>query len=63
MECLSREETFAPSGQKDSRSGALAPPNKALQLTSHSAFQSACGRVWHRTWALRASRGGAVARS
>jgi hypothetical protein len=24
-------------------------PNKALQLTSHSAFQSVRGRVWHRT--------------
>ena len=24
------------------------PPNKALHLTSHSPFQSASGRVWHR---------------
>ena len=28
------------------------PPNKALQLTSHSAFQLTFGRVWHRTSAL-----------
>jgi hypothetical protein len=39
------------------------PPNKRLQLTSHSAFQSIRGTVWHRTQALRTSRGGAVARS
>ncbi len=30
-------------------------PNKRLQLTSHSAFQSSSGRVWHRN--LRASAG------
>jgi hypothetical protein len=36
---------------------------KALQLTSHSAFQTNRGRVWHRTLALQAGHGGAVARS
>ena len=40
-----------------------APPDKALQLASHSAFQSVHGTVWHGTQALRPSRGGAVARS
>lgn len=40
-----------------------APPNKALQLTSHSAFQSVRGTVWRRTLGLRSGRGGAVARS
>jgi hypothetical protein len=34
-----------------------------LQLPSHSAFQSIRDTVWHLTWALRTSRGGAVARS
>ena len=38
-------------------------PNKALQLTSYSAFQSVHGTVWRRTQALGAGRGGAVARS
>ena len=39
------------------------PPNKALQLTSHSVLRSCRGTVWRRTLALRSSRGGAVARS
>jgi len=30
-------------------------PNRPLQLTSHSAFQSTSGRVWRRTWLLRSS--------
>jgi hypothetical protein len=32
------------------------PPNKALQRTGHSAFQSIHGTIWHRTQALRAAR-------
>ena len=40
-----------------------APPNKALQLTSHSAFQPTVVMSGVGTWALRSSRGGAVARS
>ena len=32
------------------------PPNKALQLTSHSAFESIRGTFWHRNRVLRATR-------
>jgi hypothetical protein len=39
------------------------PPNKALQLTSHSVLRSRRGTVWRRTLALRSGRTGALARS
>jgi hypothetical protein len=31
------------------------PPDKALQLASHSAFRSTFGGIWHRTSAPRRS--------